>query len=102
MKNLMRTFCFWTAAREAEKLSTGDWLEKIEKRLDETNEKVDKNTERIEELNKKVDKNTEKIERNYGIMQGVFDRYEESAEKLHQENKQKIIAIQKHLKLATV
>ena len=65
-------------------------------------EKVDKNTERIEELNKKVDENTKRIERNYGIMQDVFDRYEVSIEKLHQENKQKIIAIQKHLKLATV
>ena len=48
-----------------------------------------------------VEENTEKIERNYHGMFKVFDGYEKATENYYKENKQKILAIQKHLKIAT-
>jgi len=58
----------------------------------EINEKVNKLDDKVNKLNEKVDKN-------HREMRSRFDAYENSIESMYQENKNRIIILEKRLKV---
>ena len=76
--------------------------EENNKRWDENNRLWKENAKKWIENQKTLDKINAKIERNYKGIFTVFEGYETSVEKMYQENKKKILAIQKQLKIANL
>lgn len=86
-----------------------DFKNEMNRRWDANDKRWEENENRWKECDKKflsidkeLDKINKKIEQRYKDTIKVFDAYEESTENMYQENKQKIIALQKHLKIANV
>lgn len=77
------------------------WKEN-ERRWDENNNKWKENDKSLAEIRKELERIEGKVDRNYKGIFKVFESYEASVESMYQENKQKIVAIQKRLKMAKV
>ena len=78
--------------------------EENDKRWEENDKRWKENDKRWEENNNKLilikKELEEKIEQRYRDTIKIFDRYEISIENMYQENKQKLINIEKRLKIA--
>ena len=88
--------------------------EENERRWEENERRWEENERRWNEYNKRWDENEkkwaanqielnkiyEKIEQRYKDTCGIFDAYEKSVENMYQDNRRKIIAIQKRLKMS--
>ncbi len=74
--------------------------EQNDRRWEENDRLWKENAKKWDENQKILDKINTKIERNYKGIFTVFEGYEASVENMYQENKQKIVAIQKQLKMA--
>lgn len=77
------------------------WKEN-EKRWKENDKRWEETEKKLATIQKDVDKANETIERRFHDTLDVFQSYEESVEEMYQENRQKIIGLQKRLKVVNV
>jgi len=77
-----------------------DFKKENKEEMTSMKEEIASMKEEITSIYKELDKINEKIEQRYKDTIKVFDCYEKSTESMYQENKQKIIAIQRKLKIS--
>ena len=77
-------------------------LEKLDEKVNKLDEKINKLDEKVNKLDEKVNKLDEKVDKNHKEMRTAFDAYENSIENMYQDNKSRIIVLEKRLKAANV
>ena len=70
-----------------------------DKKWEENQRELDKINKRIDKLEEKVDKLEEKVDKHHKEMCSAFDAYENSVENMYQNNKKRIIVLEKKLKV---
>ena len=73
--------------------------EENDKKWEENRKELDKIHEKIDRIDQRVDKLDQKVERYHKEMRGNFDAYENSIENMYQDNKKRIITLEKRLKV---
>ena len=74
-------------------------IDKLDKKVDKLEQKVDKLEQKVDKLEQKVDKLEQKVDKHYKEMRCAFDAYENSIENMYQDNKKRIIVLEKRLKV---
>lgn len=85
-----------------------DFKNEMNRRWDENDKRWEENERRwievdkkLEDINKRIDKTNEKVDTNYKKLCSAFDAYENSIENMYQDNRQRIIILEKRLKVAS-
>lgn len=71
-----------------------------DKRWEENDKRWRENEKKLEAINKKLEKTNEKVDKHYKEMRSAFDAYEKSIENMYQDNRKRIITLEKRLKVA--
>ena len=69
------------------------------KRWEENDKRFDKLEQKVDKLEQKVDKLEQKVDKHHKEMCSAFDAYENSIENMYQDNKKRIVSLEKILKV---
>ena len=77
-------------------------LNTVEQRMDSMEQRMDKMEQRMDSMEQKQENMSSRMDSDHKGIFDVFEKYEESVEKMYQENRKKILVLEKKLKIANM
>ena len=77
-------------------------LDEIKERLDTVEQRMDKMEQRMDNIEQKQENMSNRMDSDHKGIFDVFERYEASVENMYQENRKRILVLEKKLKIANM
>ena len=77
-------------------------FDKIDKRFEKMDERMDKMEQRMDNIEQKQENMSNIMDSDHKGIFDVFERYEASVENMYQENRKRILVLEKKLKIANM